>query len=130
MFCCFFCEFLCVIFSPNSYHMILALGFDSMVIYPCSHNSSLDCVKFDAFVIFSILLKLEFCDISHVLVKIDSWLQFCDVFSTLSNLILDYNGVIFYNVVKIDSWHQFLWYFAIMFSLSVGYHFVIFCNYV
>jgi len=67
MFCCFFYGFLCVIFSSNSRHMILVFGFDPMVIYPCSHNSSLDCVEFDAFVIFSTLLKLEFCDI----------LQFC-----------------------------------------------------
>jgi len=67
-----FCEFLRVIFSSSSYHMILVLGFNPMVVYPCSHNSSLDCVKFGAFVVFSILLKLEFCDISHVLVKIDA----------------------------------------------------------
>jgi len=109
-----FCGLFCVIFSLNLYPTILVFGFDPMVIYPCSHNSSLDCVKFGGFVVFSILLKLEFCDISHVLVKIDAWLQFCDVFSSLSNLILDYNSVIFCYVVKIDSWYQFL----------------IFCNYV
>jgi len=68
-----FCEFLRVIFSSGSYHMILVLGFDPMVTYPCSYNSSLDCVKFGAFVVFSISLKFEFCDISIFLfVKFDS----------------------------------------------------------
>ena len=64
-----------MIFSSNLHHMILVFGFDPMVIYPCAHNSSLDCVKFDAFVIFSMLL----------------------------NLILDTNFVIFCNFVKFDS---------------------------
>jgi len=85
------------------------LALDSMVIYPCSHISSLDRVKFDAFVTFSMLLNLDFL-----------------IFCNFVNLILDTNFVIFCHFVKLDSWYQlcdilqfcyiwflitFLWYF-------------------
>ncbi len=86
-------------FMPYNVNWHLILWF-----YPLwFHDNTFDLSKVNSLLflcnIFT-LLKLEFCDISHVLVKIDSWLQFCDVsFLTLLKVILDYNFVIFCNYV-------------------------------
>jgi len=142
---CFFINFLACLFIQILVPWFWWLALDSMVIYPCSHNSSLNCVKFDAFVTFSMLLNLDFF-----------W-----YFAILFNLILDTNFVIFCHFVKLDSWYQLcdilqfcyiwflitiLWYFhflvkfdsrllfcdisTFLLNLILDYHFVMFCNYV
>jgi len=119
-----FCEFLCVIFSSNSYHMILVLSFwfygDDLLID--SFNFSrfnfllfwciiLNLVKTRILWYFSVLLNwildisIWFMITILVIFPFDSWLQFCDI-SIFVNWILDTNFVIFCHFFKLDSWYQ------------------------
>ena len=108
--CVFFTNFLACLLVQILVPWFWWLALDSMVIYPCSHSSSLNRVKFDAFVTFSMLLNLDFF-----------W-----YFAILLNLILDTNCVIFYNFVTFDSWLLFCDISIFLLNLILDYYFVMF----